>query len=71
MTITTFTIDTIKAVSGSGGGFYLTNTADTSISITTGTITTNSKATTSGGFIYQSGGTTFELTLSSFTANYP
>jgi outer membrane usher protein FimD/PapC len=68
--MTTFKIDTIKATSGNGGAFALTNTGATTISISSSNVYTNSKAQISGGFIYQNGGTTFGLTLNTVTIEY-
>jgi hypothetical protein len=44
ITMSSFTVNTCKANSNYGGGFALTNTASTTFSISTGSITSYSKA---------------------------
>ena len=66
LTTTDFSVDTCAAQAGYGGGFAFTNTGTTTLSFTRASVTTSSKAATYGGFIYQSGGTDFSLTLSTF-----
>lgn len=52
ITLTNFNIDNVRALGNNGGGFYLTNTGTTYLSITTGNIASYSRAALSGGFLY-------------------